>query len=252
MRKGGARCNYLCSASLFPQLPALRCPLPWTTLLILKAEKSNEFTLQTTLNSFPPCPRATLKVGLTHPLVACPPLKWKGDSFHGNHQWKYFSLVWAEGSVLSPFPAAEIHREGESVCLCVFMHSYEYIFAVCVYEKTELCLHVWMSESIIFFESNTSSRVCVDCQHQGASMFLCFCIGVSLDIKSNCDSSALDDSSSLLHKIFLTNRQPGTDTIKSSDSQKENTNHELKIKNNFQSHIYSSFSNHSKGRLNAK
>lgn len=52
-------------------------------------------------------------------------------------------------------------------------------------------------------------------------LFVCICAGVSLDMKSNCDSSALDDSSPLSHKVSLTNRQPRTETMNSSDSQRK-------------------------------
>lgn len=119
-------------------------------------------------------------------------------------------------------------RESVCVCVCVFMHSYESIFAVCVCETAELCVHVWMSQTVIFFDtkSNTSSCPRVQHEHRGAAcvfgcLFVCICAGVSLDMKSNCDSSALDDSSPLSHKVSLTNRQPRTETMNSSDSQRK-------------------------------
>lgn len=96
------------------------------TLLILEVKKPDGFILQTTLNSLPPCPRATLNVSLSHPLVAFPPPELKGRQFPWKPPVEVFlffpPLARAEGSVLSLFPAAAIQRaRGVCVCLCVFL-----------------------------------------------------------------------------------------------------------------------------------
>lgn len=107
------------------------------TLLILEVKKPDGFILQTTLNSLPPCPRATLNVSLSHPLVAFPPPELKGRQF----PWKppvevfLFFPPSPELRALSClyFLPRQYRERGVCVCvfMCVFKHSIESIFAVC-------------------------------------------------------------------------------------------------------------------------
>lgn len=128
------------------------------------------------------------------------------------------------------------YTETERVFACVFLCIRVYIFAVCVCIRC-VCMFEWVKVSSSL--NQTPHYVSVYSMSTKGLACFCICISVLFDIKSNCDSSALDDSSSLLHKISRTNRQPGTDKMKSSVSQKENTNSE--VKNNFQTHIYVSY-----------
>ena len=74
------------------------------------------------------------------------------------------------------------------MCVC-FMHPYESIFAVCVCVFVCVCIE-WAPRDLF------------------VSLFIGLCICVSLDIKSNCGSCALDDSSSHTHKVSPNNRHP--------------------------------------------
>lgn len=129
-------------SALLCRLLAQPVPLPRTTLLILQAPESDGFTLQTTLNSLPPGPRATLNVGLTHAIVACPPPKVRGRQF----PWKppvevfffFFSSRLSWGLCLVSI-SCHWKTGRESVCLCVCV-------SVCFYAFTWVyiwCVWVW-------------------------------------------------------------------------------------------------------------
>lgn len=123
--------NYLWSALSFSQRTRSAQPLPHTTLLILAAQQPN--LLYTTLNNpLPPCPWATLNVGLTYALAACPPPKLNGRQFPWKPAVKVFFPL--------PLPLLELRaasclcflplKHRKSVCVCVFKHSH--ICRVCM------------------------------------------------------------------------------------------------------------------------
>lgn len=122
--------NYLRSALSFSQRTRSAQPLPHTTLLILAPQQPN--LLYTTLNNpLPPCPGATLNVGLTYALAACPPPKLNGRQFPWKPAVKVFFFP-------LPLPLLELRaasclcflplKHRKSVCVCLSIH----IFAECV------------------------------------------------------------------------------------------------------------------------
>lgn len=139
--KGGA-----CS-KLWLRLPSW--PLRQTTLMDSDLKRLK----------FPPPPHswATSNVCVTHPLVACPPLNAKRGtvSMETTSGSIFFSLAWAESSLLSLFPTDEMHRKQEGAC--DFMHSWACVSVQRVCEAARL--YAWITEWSLA-KSGISSRAC--------------------------------------------------------------------------------------------
>lgn len=109
---------------------------------------------------------------------------------------------------------------------CDFMHSWACVsFAACARSALTACANNlngrWLNRAS-HHEPVNSPDTGMACLRVDVfvCMIMCFCAGVCVDMKPNCDSSALDDSSFPSHSFSLANRQIRTDTVNSFDSKK--------------------------------